>query len=242
MITNTEINFKGDAGIVGDKSLGNILFKIAGIIGIAEKNGYKYGFPKWTSQQYFTNPLPICTAVYKRKKVPPNHLGFDFGFQGFNYQDNIDLVGEFGSEKYFEHCPDLIRHYFSMNELCQPFKDCILMHYRNYNNHSWASLGKDYYDKALKKLPDKPIVVVSDNIEAAHKVLGSKYEYTSNSTIIDFYLLSNADYLVMANSTFSWWAAWLSRAVTIAPVKWYASDLKDAPTKDLYCKNWILIY
>ena len=47
--------------------------------------------------------------------------------------------------------------------------------------------------------------------------------------------------MVMANSTFSWWGAWLSKAMTVAPLDWYDGVLKDAPKDDLYHPSWILV-
>jgi hypothetical protein len=241
MITCSKINFGRNAGVVGDCSFGNRLNKIAGIIGIATKNGYQFGFPNWIHQEYFVNKLPLATGYFTKTKVRANFAGYDFNFQGFQYKDNFDIDGEFGSFKYIEHCEGLIRHYFELKPLCEPFTDCILMHFRNYNNTAWAALDKSYYSEALKKFPKKRVIVVTDNIEAAHKTLGGSYEYTSNSPIIDFYLLSNTAYMVMGNSTFSRWASWLSGAETVAPLKWYAGPLKDAPVDEIYMKKWILI-
>ena len=242
MITNSYINYRNPAGEIGDSSLGNMLFKIAGIIGIATNNGYNYGFPEWVNQQYFVNPLPKFTGQLKKRTIQGNFLNIDFGFMGFDYPDNIDLNGEFGTEQYFSHCEGLIRHYFEVKPQCEPIKDTIMMHYRDYKgNTSWNNLGRDYYEKALSKMPDKRVVVVTDNIDVAFNQLGGKYEYTSNSPIVDFYLLANADYLVMANSTFSWWGAWLSKAFTVAPKDWYSGVLKDAPIKHIYLSNWLIV-
>jgi hypothetical protein len=109
MLTNSHINYRSEAGEIGDASLGNMLFKIAGPIGIATMKGYAYGFPKWINQQYFINPLPYGEGIIRKRRVAPNYSGIDFGFCGFDYPDNIDLMGEFGTELYFKHCEGLIR-------------------------------------------------------------------------------------------------------------------------------------
>lgn len=244
MLTNTTINqsnSRNEAGIVGDSSIGNRMLRIAGIIGIATKNGYQYAFPRWINQRYFVNPLPYRLFFPPKMKIPPTYMGYDFGFRGFDFPDNVDLDGEFGSWKYFEHCEDLIRHYFTFDDLCEPFKDCILVHYRDYKgNPGWNELS-DYYFKALNLFPKKRVIVVTDNIEKARAVLGDDFEYTSNSPIIDLYLLSQADYLIMANSTFSWWAGILTKGEVIAPKDWFGPLLKDAPTEDLYYPKWTVI-
>jgi hypothetical protein len=239
MITCSNINIRNKAEVVGDCSLGNRLFRIAGVIGIATKNGYSFGFPKWIHQEYFINRLPFCGEQFKKVKIKPNYNGYDYGFFGFNYRDHCDIDGEFGSWRYSEHCEDLIRHYFELKPICEPFRDRIIIHYRAYKGYSgWYKLGKDYYSEALKLFPKKKVIVVTDDIEEAHSVLGSSYEYTSNTPIIDFYLMANADYLVMANSSFSAWAAWIGQMDAVAPNNWYSGVQINAPKEELYYKTW----
>ena len=53
--------------------------------------------------------------------------------------------------------------------------------------------------------------------------------------------MSMCDDFIIANSTFSWWGAWLgNRGKVIAPKKWFGENLNH-DTKDLYCPDWILI-
>jgi len=221
----------------GDNTFGNILFFIASTIGIAVKNGYTYGFPVWNNQEYFVNQLPLVKpSDYNPVDIPEGR------FLGFDIPDNSSIWGYMQSEKYFEHCEDIIRYYFTLKKVCEPFKDTILIHARNYAPQYLAmgfnNMNKDYYLRALKHLPDRRIIVVTDNLELAHKTLGNDFEYISNSPIIDFYLLANADYIIGSNSTFSWWGAWLSKAKAVFPEDWFPGLPVD--TRDVNCKNWIL--
>jgi hypothetical protein len=241
MLTYHNINYRKDAGQMCDASLGNMLFKIASVIGIATMNGYAYGFPEWVNQKFFKDHLPRFDGPLKTFKMRENFRGFDFGFPGVQVPDNRALCGEMGDWKYFEHCEGLIRRYFEMREICEPYKDCILVHVRDYGgNKDWFPLS-DYYKKALKRLPKKPVIVVTDNIEVAYERTKLLADYTSNSPIVDFYLLCNADYLVTANSTFSLWGAFLSGAETVVPKDWFQGNFKDAPTEHLRRKEWIVI-
>ena len=247
MITAQPHNYFRKADASADCSLGNVLFTIAGVIGTAVKNKYAYGFKKWINQEYFLNPLPNVDGTnFRPFRVPLNYKGFDVGFQRFLVPDNTIINGYFGSRKYFEDCENLIRHYFSMKVLCESYKDCILVHYRNYNTQqrlTMASLGETYYKEALKRLPSKKVVVVTDNIDVARKTIKIKGDYVSNSPIMDFYLLTQADYLIASNSTFSWWGAWLSGAQTIVPSVYFDGDFKDCPVnlKEFYCDNWRMV-
>jgi hypothetical protein len=228
-----------------DCSLGNVLFTIAGVIGTAVKNNYLYGFKGWANQEFFKNKLPITdNTKFKNYQLPINYKGFDVGFRGFETPDNSIINGYFGSKHYFSHCEDLIRHYFEMKEICAPFKDCIIIHFRDYlKNPMMYSLAESYYKNALKKLPNKRIIVVTNNIDTASKILKLKVDYTSNLPIVDFYICANADYFIASNSTFSWWGAYLSRAKTIVPNKWFDGDFKNCPInlKDFYLDEWSII-
>jgi hypothetical protein len=241
MITTSLLGKPVKANLKGDTSLGNALFRIASVIGIATKNGYQFGFNNWIQQEFFRNTLPVLKGTQKKYAMKPTYGSFDFGFQGFDIPDNSDVRGELCSYKYFEHCEDYIRYFFELKPLCEPYKDCIIIHFRDYKGqgaNGWIEL-KDYYKKAIKKLPNKRIIVVTDNINRAYECVGLRCEYTSNSPIVDFSILCNADYLVMGNSTFSWWGAYLSRAKTIAPLDWFEN--KDIKLNDFYLPNWELI-
>jgi hypothetical protein len=242
MITSTWI----DHSIVASKQkempygLGNTLFIIASTIGIAVKNGYQYGFNSWVNQEFFVNLLPGFSGKPSPFRMPNLYKGYDTGFCGFDVPDNSNLQGYMASEKYFAHCKDLIRYYFTMKPLAKSFEDCVMIHFRDYGIPEFVCLKKDYYERALSHFEGKTPIIITDNIEAAKKAIGIDCEYLNNSPIIDFYLLSHTSDLIMANSTFSWWASWLSGAKTVAPKQWYDASWQDCPKEDLYCDNWIL--
>lgn len=221
------------ADLAGDSSLGNRLFMIASTIGIAVKNGYDYGFPEWQNQRFFTNHLPVCEEEFPEFNI-------DWGFRGFDVSDNHTIYGYLQSPKYFEHCIDLIRHYLIPMYQAEPIKDAILIHYRAYYELLYgtlfAELSKDYYYEALSKFPKMPVIVVTDNIPRARQSLGNEFAYISNTAIQDFYLLTQADYLIGSNSSFSAMAALLGGMPAIFPNKWFANGQS---AEDIYFKDWI---
>ena len=248
MITTFQINNSINARVQQEMpfGLGNTLFMIAGVIGLATKNGYMYGFPDWVNQCHFVNPLPGLDKkiTYKLHRIPANYKGFDIGFQGFKVPDNVQIQGYMGSERYWEHCMILIRHYFELRPQCEPLKDCIVMHHRFYNNPTLVALGRDYYEKAIAVMPArKRVVVVTDNVPEAKRAIGLHCEYINNTPIADFYLLTQTNYLVMGNSTFSRMAAMLGDArVIVAPKWWFCGEYADAPGNgEWHRRGWIVI-
>ena len=106
----------------------------------------------------------------------------------------------------------------------------------------WGVLGLDYYRQALETLgagPATPVWVFSDDLEGARELLEGKVEGQlkwvepdqESNAAESMVLMSCAEKIVIANSTYSWWAASLGRPkkTVIAPETWFRSK----PTPDL---------
>lgn len=113
-----------------------------------------------------------------------------------------------------------------------------------------------YYEEALKHFPeDQPVIVCSDSPEwvneqeffADDRFLVSeptdKYPDGSYEPFVDLCIMSLCSGAIIANSSLSWWGAWLQggRGPVVAPKMWFGPDYADKVTKDLYCENWIVI-
>ena len=113
-----------------------------------------------------------------------------------------------------------------------------------------------YYEKALKQFPDDvPVIVCSDSPEWVQKqdffsddrfaisVPEDKYTDGSYEPYIDLCLMSLCSGAIIANSSMSWWGAWLQngRGKVVAPKMWFGPAYPTNNTKDLYLENWIVI-
>ena len=224
---------------IGQKNtgLGNQMFQVAATIGIAIKNNTQWRLPEWEHPFLGDFGEPVDPGLYKTKDIP-------WGYHDVKISKDRAIRGYLQSEKYFEHCEGFIRDLFAMPPPAYS-GDFIAVHirrgdYKKFPEHH-TLLGKDYYDKALSLCPDLPIIVFTDDaLEAWDAVPKADLIYTL-APFNDFNLMTTAKYHVIANSSFSWWGAWLARGEkVIAPRDWFGSK-KQWSTEDLYCKNWIVI-
>jgi hypothetical protein len=103
----------------------------------------------------------------------------------------------------------------------------------------WA-LPKAYYQRALEAFPkDCPIALFSDDIRMAIEVLPRRPVWVSSAknAAVDLFLMSAFKQVVIANSSLSWWAAWLNNVagrLIVAPEyhigwhqrRWYPQEIK----------------
>lgn len=151
-------------------------------------------------------------------------------------KNEITLDGLWQSELYFNDVKDVIREDLQLNiNISENNKKilkwiemnkAIAIHVRWFSedkkNAAKYNVPLSYYLEAinyLKKKIDNPyFVIFSDNPIKAEKMLNLP---TNNSLVInsnlqadseieDFFLMKNCHHFILANSTFSWWAAWLS--------------------------------
>ena len=115
----------------------------------------------------------------------------------------------------------------------------------------------EYYETALRAFPeDQPVIVFSDSIDwvkeqeffAGDRFLLSepqdKYADGSFTPYADLCLMSLCSHAIIANSSMSWWGAWLQtkpNKKVIAPKMWFGPDYANKDTKDLYCPKWIVL-
>ena len=119
----------------------------------------------------------------------------------------------------------------------------------NSKNHPLCKLN--YYKAALKHFNDeRNVIVFSDDPKWCHQqqlFSDDRFIISENAdNRVDLCLMSLCKDFIIANSSFSWWGAWLSSnkdKKVIAPVQWFGKTgyTKDHNTKDLIPNEWTRI-
>lgn len=244
--------------------LGNQMFQYASLRGIADCNGLDYQMPLNNHQLFECFQMDSC-----QNKVNPSndtltfnepHYHFDVNFMN-NFPDNRDLFGYFQSEKYFQHIEKEIKKDFTFNvnitESALQYKDVLnnnrvySMHFRRtdylHTPDAHPVPSASYYKKAIKLFSNYDYCLVfSDDINwcmSLDFLQGDRFIFCNNHTYTDLYLMTQCHSNVIANSSFSWWGAWLNsnlEKTVVAPSIWFGPAI-NANTKDLIPEDWIII-
>jgi hypothetical protein len=180
--------------------------------------------------------------------------------------DNTYLSGFWQSEMYFEYFEEVIRKELKIKSEfitgIESYEDMlrvgrsVSLHVRrgDYVNLKSASdfhgvCDLNLYEKALlilkKKYGDLRVIIFSDDIPWCKenlKIPIEKYFIETDSAVKDLFLMQKCDHHIIANSSFSWWGAWLNpnkEKTVIAPLKWFNSNEVD--TRNIVPESWIRI-
>lgn len=247
--------------------LGNSIFETAACIGYARKYGYQWGVPNEQKEStiltHFPN-LPRCEFKYRRyNEHQPGH-----DHDWFNYHEipdhgpDTNLFGFWQSWKYFEHCKDEVKQVFKLEHI-PGYEDYVSIHVRrgDYVQHSgsFPPITMDYVNKAYDKILelssknkfDFKCIVFSDDIEWCkhafnNTLIETKFSEGRNE-LQDLSLMASCANHIIANSTFSWWSAFLGHnpdRIVISPSArtWFGetSGVRQ-PVIDLIPNTWIQI-
>ena len=179
-------------------------------------------------------------------------------------KSNVTLVGYYQSEKYFTKNKKEILSLFSFPMLknkkfihfFNKIKSCnsVAVHVRRGDYISkelkqyFDILSKDYYARCFKYINKKTFnpkfFIFSDDIDYVKQMNMFKKDcifVDTNSPLIDLNLMTYCKHFIIANSSFSWWGAWLcknKKKIVCAPNKWVNDNF---PTADIIPNEWIKI-
>lgn len=232
----------------------NQMFQIAGVIGVARRNGFDFAFPYWKNydhlerfgssedidiQKHFVNPLPL----YDGPTLPDHTV--PWGYSDVKLSQSVSLSGHFQSEKYFEHAIDEIKWYLRMKDE-PPQNDYVAIHVRrgDYDDRYHPRVPESYYRAAMAEFADAKFLVFSDDIQACREMFGSEVEYSEGDYLEDFRLMKRCRHFIIANSSYSAMAAVLGDAKdkqVIAPRPWFGPAYAQITGEDIYSAGWKVI-
>ena len=180
---------------------------------------------------------------------------------GINY-----YVGGWHSEKYFMNISNEVKNVFTFCEQSNDGRFNEWLHVIRGDNSSvsvhirrgdymnikstdyWQLNGVatlDYYKKAIdyirQHVKTPHFYVFSDDLDWCKEQFGTEFFYIECNQSVnswsDMYLMSECHYHINANSTFSWWGAWLCKfedSITVCPERF----IRNIVTKDFYPERW----
>jgi len=185
-----------------------------------------------------------------------NYYRCDWDYQSIPFGDNVCYEGYFQSEKHFLDCSEYIRELFSPSDddfdyIFDKYEDIdfensTFLHVRrgdyvNIDLHPLCPL--DYYRRSLDIFSENErVLVFSNDIPWCRENFNSDYDYffvENEKDYMEMYMMSLCKNAIIANSSFSWWGAWLGDCKTIAPKNWLNSEEMD--WSDIYREGWLVI-
>ncbi|MEK7628426.1 MAG: alpha-1,2-fucosyltransferase [Patescibacteria group bacterium] len=211
-------------------------------------------------------PLKILNPLLRNPKKYVNESSFYFTPTLLETKSPCLVDGYWLCEKYFLDIEDTIRHEFTIRSPLNEFSKKmaskirlathpIMLHVRRADYATdyvkvHGTLSPAYYERAFslmrERVPDASYFIFSDDPEWArtHIHPDAPTEYIGQGAdfnYLDLYLMSLCEHFILANSTFSWWGAWLSKSyrnnLTIMP-KYMTTKMG---TRDLAHPSWTIV-
>ncbi len=207
--------------------------------------------------------------VYQRYYI--NEEAFNNSNKIFSKNVDRYLDGYWQSEKYFKDIEQILIKEFTLKvKLSGEYEllmkqiieeSSVAIHVRKYHGVSgdgkvdeqapkiYNDLSENYYAEAIEyissKIDNAHLYIFSDNSDWTR----NKLRLAASATIVsgfedyeDLVLMSKCKHRIIANSTFSWWGAWLNKnpdKIVITPKLWYTDFKKNEKSSDLIPNGWV---
>ena len=186
----------------------------------------------------------------------PNFIDAKFGRMGNRLFQLAFIYAQFRDEK----IPDIYLQDYTLfdkykSEIQELFKqegeplDYISIHVRKGKNPSvpnepsysenpfYVNLtATGYYQDAMEQFPNDKFLIFSDDMDWCKRNFIGDFKFHEGNELEDFSAMSRCKGHIIANSSFSWWAAYLGGGKTVAPQKWFSNG-----NKINYPSDWIVL-
>jgi Glycosyl transferase family 11 len=232
--------------------------------------GHRYNLLKWwlARIKHKTGLHSSAIDLYKQGKyIRQKYCHFDPSL--LDASDNIYLDGFWQSEKYFVDIQDILRQEFTLkNPRTAIFEQIaaiiddrhsVSLHIRRGDiandpetNLLHGTCSLEYYERAIEYIVERidlpHFFIFSDDLDWVKENLKLNFPSTNVSCgdllpdYEELHLMSRCQHHIIANSSFSWWAAWLNPSpdkCVIAPKKWFGTLEYDHDPKDIVPTSWV---
>lgn len=246
--------------------LGNQLFQWA-----CNRNlSIKYNIDTYIDNSSYLNQIGVTERTFSLDKFPlinynisntkpTNKINDDFHYREIKLDNDTDyyLDGYWQSEKYFIENERIIREELKPTEYIELKLKGILPKGYNISLHirrtDYVKLSDyhpvqplEYYERSLDIIGEYDnLIIFSDDIEWCKSNLkfNNMIFIEGMDDVEDLWLMSMCKDNIIANSSFSWWGAWLNdnpKKKVISPIKWFG-DKVNLNTSDLIPNKWVRI-
>lgn len=239
-------------------------FQVYGRPLLDKEHEHFYGYRDSRLLRIFKLLQQQSLPYYRQKIVNEKTLLFDANI--LRVPSNVLLQGYWQTEKYFLCIRDILQNELQLKKPLDPVnldlfqsiqnRNSVSIHIRHGDylsnpdtNKTHGVLPLSYYQRAIElvsgKVDNPHFYVFSDDIPWARenlaKVKNIHFIDHNDSThdYFDFALMTACKFHIIANSSFSWWAAWLSvfpEKIIVAPQQWYQIHID---SRDLIPLEWI---
>jgi hypothetical protein len=245
--------------------LGNQIFQWA----YGKALSIKFNTDLYLDTSFYNNQTGNTFRIFELNKFPnlgyhiPNieekptiQLNDNFTYNEFSYDDNFNyyLNGFWQSEKYFLDVSNTIKLALQPSiDVYEKLKikttnNSVSLHIRRTDyvtsNGFHPVQSIEYYNKALDIIGNyDQLLIFSDDIDWCKNNLQFKNMVfiENQNTFEDIWLMSLCKHNIIANSSFSWWGAWLNKKsdkIVIAPNDWFGPN-SNLNTSNIVPQTWI---
>jgi hypothetical protein len=186
----------------------------------------------------------------------------------YNISDNTIMLGDNGakggiyqSEEYIIDRKEDIKKWFEIKEEFSYKSDiklaemginldenlCVI----NFRGGEYRSIPnvlvrREYWKNAIDHMislnPNMKFLLITDDVQCANSFMPFPIQAIHVDVGFDYYVVNQAKWVILSNSTFGWWAAWLNEKANkiIAPKYWARHNVSDGywATGDAYTRSF----
>lgn len=233
--------------------LGNAMFQVAATAHHAKRLGLEPLFPPWPYAEALNLPPhwfstePVIGELYSELEDPDEWQLNDGVYRaGWNYRhipkEARELHGYFQSPKWFGFDRSIFPKPNSLNFTTVHVRRGDFLDVPRFH----PTLSPEYYSNALSILntgeaSKLPLVVATDDRRYSHSLFQNVL-ISNGDELFDLELIAGSRFIIMANSSFSWWGAFLSNAEkVICPRQWFGPALPNHKAEQLFLPEWTVI-